>query len=81
VLQDVLGGGPQYTNTHKQTSTVCGSFWWDSPEGLRTATELIIGTNTIGMGPILNRLAVDPVVENQFVGLADQVTRHHIEEI
>jgi len=27
------------------------------------------------------RIQVDPVVDNQFVGLADQVTRHHIEEM
>jgi len=34
------------------------SFWWDSPEGLRTATELIIGSSAPIIGPLLNRLAV-----------------------
>jgi hypothetical protein len=48
------------------------SLWYDSPEGLVTATELIIGSNSPGIGPALNAL-IRPLYDNQFVGLADQV--------
>ncbi|GFH26403.1 hypothetical protein HaLaN_24547, partial [Haematococcus lacustris] len=52
----------------------------DSPEGLRLRTELIIGIGNRGPAQRLNQFTLE-VVRDQFPGLSDQVTRHHIEEV
>ncbi|GFH13640.1 DAPG_hydrolase domain-containing protein [Haematococcus lacustris] len=52
----------------------------DSPEGLRLRTELIIGIGNRGPAQRLNQFTLQ-VVRDQFPGLSDQVTRHHIEEV
>ncbi|KAL6755901.1 hypothetical protein V8C86DRAFT_2665121 [Haematococcus lacustris] len=54
--------------------------WKDSPEGLRLRTELIIGIGNRGPAQRLNQFTLE-VVRDQFPGLSDQVTRHHIEEV
>eukprot|EP00983_Pelagomonas_calceolata_P069562 1150406-Pelagomonas_calceolata.AAC.3 len=54
---------------------------FDTDAGVRCDTEIIIGLNTKVVGPVANKVVTNPTLDNQLVGLLDQLTRHHIEEM